>query len=166
MKKLYKKNEFGYKYQDPDINLSQAEIKVYEKKYGIRTDVHRSCINCQIRQIEKYKREDGSGEFKVKCNFIRRGLPRGSSSKIKEISKNSDIPYDRAKKLMLSTVDPVAWAELMFGFSDDNPDWCIRSYQKEQLRCSSLRYVIREGRRSGKTFAIALNLYIMYSIIL
>lgn len=158
MKKLYVKNEYGYVYQDPDAALSKAEIEVYEKKYGIRTDVHRSCINCQIRQIEKYKKEDGSGEFKVKCNFIRRGLPKGSSKKIKEISKNSDIPYDRAKKLMLSTVDPVAWAELMFGFSDDNPDWCIRSYQKEQLRCSALRYVVREGRRSGKTFAIALKL--------
>ena len=30
--------------------------------------------------------------------------------------------------------------------------------QKEQLRCSSKRYAIREGRRSGKSFAMALKL--------
>ena len=46
----------------------------------------------------------------------------------------------------------------MFGFSDKDEKWKLRSYQKEQLRCSSKRYAIREGRRSGKSFAMALKL--------
>lgn len=64
----------------------------------------------------------------------------------------------RAQLLLQSTQDPVAWAELMFGFSDSDPTWYLRNYQKEQLRCTSQRIVIREGRRSGKTFIIALKL--------
>ena len=164
IKKLYVKNEYGYVHQDPGAKLKEETVQYYKEEYGIRTDVHRSCINCQIRQIEKYKNSEGEGEFKVKCSFIPKGLPKGSATKIKEISKNSDIPYERAKKLMLSTIDPVSWAELMFGFSDKSEDWCIRDYQKEQLRCTAKRTVIREGRRSGKTFAIALKLvYLLYN---
>ena len=59
---------------------------------------------------------------------------------------------------MLATVDPVAWAELMFGFDDEDDKWRIRNYQKEQLRCSAFRVAAREGRRSGKTFIMALKL--------
>jgi len=164
IKKLYRENEYGYVHQDPAAKLKEETVQYYKEEYGIRTDVHRSCINCQIRQIEKYKDSEGEGEFKVKCSFIPKGLPKGSATKIKEISKNSDIPYDRAKKLMLSTIDPVSWAELMFGFSDKSEEWCIRDYQKEQLRCTAKRAVIREGRRSGKTFAIGLKLvYLLYN---
>ena len=73
-------------------------------------------------------------------------------SKAKEIATQFDIPLKRAIQI-LSTIDPVAWAELMFGFDDSDKDWKIRSYQKEQLRCTASRTVIR-GRRSGKTFAM------------
>lgn len=157
-KKLYKKNEFGYEYQDPDVVLPKETIEYYKEEYGIKTNVHRSCINCQIRQIEKFKKEDGEGEFRVKCNYIPKGLPTGSAAKVREIADKSEIPYERAKKLVLSTVDPVAWAELMFGFTDENENWRIRNYQKEQLRCSAYRMACREGRRSGKTFIMALKL--------
>lgn len=156
---LYSKNSFGIEYQDPDAKLDEATIQKYKEEYGIKTDVHRSCINCQIRQIEKYKNSKGEGDvFKVKCDFIPKGLPKGSSKKVKEIAQKSEISFGRAKQLLLSTVDPVAWAELMLGFSDENENWFIRNYQKEQLRCSAYRNVIREGRRSGKTFVMALKL--------
>ena len=158
-KELYLKNEFGIQHQNPEAELSEETVREYQEKYGIRTDVHRTCINCQIRQIEKYKNLMGrDAEFKVACEYIPKGLPKGSGKKIKEIVDKTDIDYERAKKLMLSTVDPVAWAELMFGFDDSNDNWCIRNYQKEQLRCSAYRNVIREGRRSGKTFIMALKL--------
>ena len=158
-KDLYLKNEFGIEHQNPQAQMSEEVIQEYKEKYGIRTDVHRTCVNCQIRQIDKYKNLMGKDpEFKVTCEYIPKGLPKGSGKKIKEIVDKTDIDYERAKKLMLSTVDPVAWAELMFGFDDSNPNWCIRDYQKEQLRCSAHRNVIREGRRSGKTFIMALKL--------
>ena len=156
LSKLYKTNEYGYEYQNPEAIPDPRLVEYYERKHGIRTDVHRTCVNCQIRQIEKYK-ENGN-DFKVRCNFIPKSLPKGSSAKLKELSLKNDIDEERAKKLLLSTIDPVAWAELMFGFNDEDEKWNIRSYQKEQLRCSSLRVAAREGRRSGKTFIMALKL--------
>lgn len=160
VEKLFIKNDLGYTYQNPDHELSEETKEYYKKNHGIKTNVHKMCVNCQVRQIEKYKNApDGASKtFKPKCNFVPKGLPRGSSGLIKKMSADSEIPLERAKLLVKSTVDPVAWAELMLGFNDQNDNWKIRNYQKEQLRCSALRYVIREGRRSGKTFAIALKL--------
>ena len=85
--KLYKQNEFGYKHQDPDVKLNESTIKEYKDKYGIKTDVHRTCVNCQIRQIEKYKHMTGKDpNFKIRCDFIPKGLPSGSSRKVREIA--------------------------------------------------------------------------------
>ena len=159
IEKLYNKNEFGYTHQDPDARLDEETIQEYKEKYDINTNVHRTCVNCQIRQIEKYKHMTGKDpKFKIRCEFIPKGLPAGSAKKVKEIAERSEISYNRAKQLLLSTVDPVTWAELMFGFTDENDNWKIRNYQKEQLRCSAYRLVVREGRRSGKTFVMALKL--------
>ena len=160
VEELYLQNEYGYRYQNPEVTADPKLVEHFEKEYGIRTDVHRSCVNCQIRQIAKYAKNGSSDsdEFKVRCSGIPRGLPKGSGRKIREIAASSDIDEERAKKILLSTIDPVAWAELMFGFNDDDENWRLRSYQKEQLRCSSLRNVCREGRRSGKTFIYALKL--------
>jgi len=159
LSELYTTNEYGYTHQDPAAKPDPALAEHYKEEYGIKTDVHRTCINCQIRQIEKYKRtKKNESAFKVSCNFIPRGLPNGSKEKIKRLSAANDIPYDRARKLLLSTVDPVAWAELMFGFDDSDENWRIRNYQKELLRCTSLRNVCRWGRRSGKSFIMALRL--------
>jgi hypothetical protein len=155
--KLFVVNEYGYKHQDPNAKPDPRLVEHYKDKYGIRTDVHRTCINCQIRQISKYK-SAGVKEFKIACSYIPRALPAGASARIKDLAIASDIPLERAKKILLSTIDPVAWSELMFGFSDDDEKWSLRPYQKEQLRCTAFRTSIREGRRAGKTFAMALKL--------
>lgn len=159
---LFVINEYGFKHQDPAAKPSEDLVQSYKQKYNIRTDVHRTCVNCQIRQIAKYEKEakatGADPGFKVQCEYIPKGLPKGSKNKLQEIATKSDIPIYRAKKLLLSTIDPVAWAELMFGFDDKDEKWHIRGYQKEQLRCSSKRLTVREGRRSGKTFIMALKL--------
>lgn len=155
---LYTTNEYGYVYQNVKATLQPETVEHYKKEYGIKTNVHKMCVNCQVRQIEKYKNAPDGGEFKPKCSFVPKGLPAGAAKTIRDVAVKSEIPYERAKKLVLSTVDPVAWAELMFGFDDKSDTWSIRSYQKEQIRCSAQRLVVREGRRSGKTFAMALKL--------
>lgn len=156
---LYEQNEYGYSYQNSEVELPAELVEELSEEYGIRTDVHRTCVNCQLRQLAKY------GENKINCSFIAKGLPKGSMSKAKEIATQSDIPLKRAIQILLSTIDPVAWAELMFGFDDSDKEWMIRSYQKEQLRCTARRTVIREGRRSGKTFAMALKiLYYVFNL--
>jgi hypothetical protein len=160
IEKLYTTNEYGCRYQNAEVKPDEDLVEYMVENYGIKTDVHRSCVNCQIRQIAKYKEPntDKSKGFQVRCSGIPKGLPKGSGKKIRELVASSDIDKERATKILLSTIDPVAWAELMFGFDDDDPNWHLRSYQKEQLRCSSLRGVCREGRRSGKTFIYALKL--------
>lgn len=152
-KKLYIQNEYGVEHQDPDASLPPEDVKYLKDKYDIMTDVHRTCISCQARQIIKYNEA-----FQIPCKGIPRALPPGSSTMVKKLIAELDISLERAKLIARSTVDPVAWAELMFGFSDDKPTWHLRNYQKEQLRCSSRKMVLREGRRSGKTFIIALKL--------
>ena len=61
---LYEQNEYGYNYQNPDVELPEELVEELAAEYGIRTDVHRTCVNCQLRQLTKY------GENKIKCNFI------------------------------------------------------------------------------------------------
>jgi len=168
-KKLYVKNEYGVEYQNPDARLDIQDIDWLSNKYGIRTDVHRSCINCQARQMIKYAgRRDDDGniinEFKVPCKGIAKSLPPGSAGTLRKMIVENNMDPERAQLLLKSTIDPVAWATLMFGFDDADPTWNLRSYQKEQLRCTSEKLVIREGRRSGKTFIIALKLlYLAYN---
>ena len=151
---LYMINEYGVKHQDPSAKLSDDVIQYYVEKHNIKTDVHNTCINCQIRQIEKYGKD-----FEVKCSGIVKKLPEGSAAKLKAIQEsNPEIDQKQALKIIKATVDPVAWCELMFGFADDDDQWFLRNYQKEQLRCSSKRLAVREGRRSGKSFAMSLKL--------
>lgn len=162
-KKLYITNEYGVTYQDPEARLSNEEINWLSKEYGINTEWHRSCINCQARQLIKYaEKPDKNGnynkKFQIPCKGIVKSLPPGSATTLKKMVVEQNLDPERAELLLKSTVDPVAWATLMFGFNDADPTWHLRPYQKEQLRCTSEKLVIREGRRSGKTFIIALKL--------
>lgn len=156
---LYETNEYGIEHQFPGGRSPQDLIDYFKSNHNIETDVHKTCINCQIRQIYKY------GKTEIKCSYIPRKLPDGAASKIKEISESTGIPEAQATKILKASIDPVAWTELMFGFSDADDKWFIRSYQKEQLRCTSKRIAVREGRRSGKTYAMALKLlYYAYNM--
>jgi replicative DNA helicase len=166
-KKLYTTNEYSVRYQDSDARLSEEEVAYLGKVHNVRTDVHRTCINCQARQVIKYERavdKEGKSQkdFRVPCSYIARALPPGSAGIIDNLMADKGISRERATLVLRATQDPVAWAELMFGFDDatkgTQSEWYLRNYQKEQLRCSSRRIVIREGRRSGKSFIIALKL--------
>lgn len=167
--KLYSENEYGYKYQDSLAVLEPNQIKHMETNYGLKTEastpgqnpfpIHSMCVNCQARQLIKYKGfVDDNGkknsEFAVKCNFVPKGLPPGSRTLLNKYIAENDMDPERALLYLKSTIDPVSWCELMFGFRDGDAKWGLRSYQKEQLRCNSLRYVIREGRRSGKALPL------------
>jgi len=147
---LYLVNEYGVKHQNPDAKVSDEVLDYFKDK--INTDTTRACINCQIRQYDKY------GENAIKCNYVARKLPDGAASKIEEIANKTNMSQEHATKLLKASIDPVAWCELMFGFSDEDSKWFIRSYQKEQIRCTSKRIAILEGRRAGKSFAMALKL--------
>lgn len=182
LNKLYTENEYGFKYQDLDAKLDSEDVEYLVENFGIATTrkdpatgatqrIHNMCINCQARQVLKYKgttdpRGNAIDSFTVRCNYVPGELPPGSREMLHRFVTEKNMDRGRALKILKSTVDPVSWCELMFGFDDSDTDWRIRPYQKEQLRCSSLRYVIREGRRSGKTFAMALKLlYLAFNLL-
>lgn len=162
-KTLFLTNEYNAVYQNSTVALSKEEIEFAKKEWGINTDLHRTCINCQVRQMLKYensldKKGNRTNKFIVPCSGIAKNLPPGSQELVRRMVEEEGMPRERAQLILQSTIDPVAWAELMFGFNDNNPVWMLRNYQKEQLRCTARRNVIREGRRSGKTFIVALKL--------
>ena len=166
-KKLYVTNEYGVRYQDPSARLDEEDIKYLEKVHNVKTDVHRTCINCQARQIIKYEKamdKDGKSlkDFRIPCSYIAKALPAGSMGVIEGLMADKGLSRERATLVLRATQDPVAWAELMFGFDDatkgTDDEWYLRDYQKEQLRCTSRRITVREGRRSGKSFIMALKL--------
>jgi len=162
-KELYLINEYGTRHQNPDAVLSPESIEYMKKNFNIDTTLHSTCINCQARQMLKYGNKlDTDGKyvksFTVPCKGIPKNLPAGSGAMIDQIVKDHGIDRDVAIRTVKASVDPVAWAELMFGFSDDKEKWRLRNYQKEQLRCTAQNLVVREGRRTGKTFMAALKL--------
>ena len=99
---LYETNEYGIEHQVPNAKTPQELIEYFKTNHNIKTDVHRTCVNCQIRQIYKY------GKTEIKCNYIPRKLPDGAASKIKEISETTGIPEEQATKILKASIDPVA----------------------------------------------------------
>lgn len=162
--KLFVTNEYGYEHQNPNAILSPEEAAYAKKEWNINLDLHRTCINCQVRQMLKYENtvDSQTGErlktFIVPCKGIPKHMPPGSGEILNRMVNEEGIERKRATLLLQSSQDPVAWAELMFGLDDEDSSWYLRSYQKEQLRCTSQRIVIREGRRTGKTFVVAIKL--------
>lgn len=173
---LYETNKFGSKYIRFDRTPAPELVSFYKKNYGINTDCHHSCHTCQITQINKYKKqleneyEQATKEkkefkwFKIPCSYIMDGLSSIFKVKFDQLVKGG-MDRNKAKRLLLMAVDPVAWTEVMFGFDDgsmNEPEmdrrWYVRWYQKHTLRCTSRRMVLRQGRRSGKSSVIALKL--------
>ncbi len=155
-KRLYTKNEYGVRHQDPNLSLTVEEESFLRGLFDIPAHWHKTCVSCIARQHAKY------GENKIKCKGINSELPEGSAELLDELVIEKGIDKERALLVLRASQDPVAWAELMFGFDDRTKgtenEYYIRSYQKEQLRCTAESMVLREGRRTGKSFVIALKL--------
>lgn len=165
--RLYTKNEYGVEHQKVDVVLTQEERNFLASEFEYNQDWHNMCINCQARQLIKYKDildKDGKPfrKFSVDCKGVAKSLPPGSKEKIEKLVTQENMDRDRAILIAKASQDPVAWAELMFGYSDREIEGRktkrLRPYQKEQLRCTSKRIVIREGRRAGKTHIVAIKL--------
>lgn len=172
-KRLFVTNEYGFKHQHFDqISVTNAELN-YLKEQGFKTEydygdskvpLHPMCISCQARHILKYK-DSHLGQdkpFQIKCKGVPSQAPPGAEQIIKRAATEKGMSLQRATKLVTASFDPVAWAELMFGFDDSTKDtdepWYLRPYQKEALRCSSKRIALRQGRRTGKTMIMAIKL--------
>ena len=65
MEKLYTSNEYGVEYLDYWREPPPELVAFAKETYNIRTDCHNICLNCQLRQIEKYG-EGGHWAVRVK----------------------------------------------------------------------------------------------------
>ena len=172
-----KETVLGQYPEEPD-ELSHVTDEEYElqltdyahrEEQAAKIRAHSMCLNCQARQVIKYEgwkdRKDVEIKgFNVRCDFVPFGTPPGSKKLLERYITEHDLDRQDALRYLRSAVDPAAWCEVMFGFRSKNSKWRLRPYQKEQLRCSSKRMVVREGRRSGKTFAMALKiLYLAFN---
>lgn len=185
LKVLYTENHFGYVYQDPTARLSQEQQLWLKNKLGLKlthafgettpegkpieSPVARMCVNCQARHLLRYNdARDPKGRktlpWSVECGFVRQNAPQSVVEVAEKTATQKDGNVDEIIKYLMAAIDPVSWAETMLGFSDSSigknngEEAYIRSYQKEQLRCTSKRYAIRQGRRTGKTFAVCIRL--------
>jgi len=171
--KLYEVNEYGYTHQRTGVVLADDEVQWLVDNYKIKTHyadsngktvkMHPMCLACQARQVFKYenartKNNEPIEGFNVPCKFLPASLPPGSKKLLKQYQTQSKTDPERALLYLKSSIDPASWCSLMFGFNDNTPNWKLRPYQKEQIRCSTLRFVARQGRRSGKSFSIALKM--------
>ena len=166
--KIYVKSELGVQYANLDARLTKDEVSYLEKAHSIRTDVHRQCINCQARQVVKFwdveHRKYKGRKFYVPCKFVPRGYGR-SAQKVIDTLIGHGMSERKARLVSAAGADPVAWARLQFNFTLDTDTfegaekWRLRPYQKDQLRCSAQRLVLRQGRRcvSGSTMVLMAN---------
>lgn len=160
---LYTTNEYGIVYQNVDAQLSEEHAEYLRTHYNIdaKKTLHKMCVNCQARQLIKYYNQKTpqteANEFAVRCEGVEKSIAIDKNV-LDILMADKAMNKEQASLYLKSTQDPVSWCSLMFGFNDATEEWRLRPYQKEQLRCNALRLVIREGRRSGKTFIIALKL--------
>ena len=168
LEKLYITDKFGNKYLSSKEVPTEVLVDWFKEKYKIRTDVHRMCLVCQIGHLARYAQSPDVSvkEFEPRCEGVIPGLPVSMKKAVLDIAAQKSIDFDKATKFVLASFDPVSWAELMFGYSDQEradgrAKKALRPYQKEILRCTSRRIVFRAGRRAGKTLSLAIKLLFM-----
>lgn len=103
------------------------------------------CKNCKHYYKNIHEKGLTKKEFVPKCY----GHVAENMAYLEEEDFDSTDEYEEA----LIILDPVSWAYKMFP-DDAGAGWAARWYQEEIMSCSSLKKVVRAGRRTGKTEAI------------
>ena len=120
-------------------------------------DLDDACKRCIYAQIQKYQdslHRDGKpygNRFTVPC----KGIPKNyiDPKVLDYLSKSEGATLKDLEELQ-AVRDPVRWIKANCYF-DNGERFTPRWYQEIMIRCSSRRVVFRNGRRSGKTVALA-----------
>ena len=106
------------------------------------------CTTCKNYYCDLYESKITNKLFPPKCEG-------DIAQNIQKALDNGEVEPEDVEFLLYK--DPITWAAAEF-------DWMPRWYQKELLRCSSLKKVVRAGRRCGKTAAMAVKiLHLLYT---
>jgi replicative DNA helicase len=146
-------------------SVSPTIVDEFVKKYDIKNKgIDNACITCQITHIDKYKsvypdtpkesriryreargRKDPTHAWQISCPFI----PLDYLGTVPK--EQLKLLTEEEKAIINSSIDPVAFARRHFA-------WVARPHQVTMIRCQSKRKVIRAGRRTGKSEAMAVEL--------
>lgn len=126
---------------DMHLPLSKRNWREYLESKNYNKDINEMCGECIKTQMEKY------GEITIEC----KGLASADMLIDKSISHLfSDEDRETAEQL----ANPYAWAEANL----DPKKFVHRWYQEQFTKCTSKRLTLRCGRRSGKSYALALKM--------
>nr|DAJ25812.1 MAG TPA: Terminase [Caudoviricetes sp.] len=129
------------------IQLYEMPWREYLKHKNYDTDIKNMCSNCQKEQIRKY------GEITIKCSG-----PKDISVVDPEIiAQLNKEEIEEVKQ----TISPVYWAEKNIDVLQTDPNkrlYVNRWYQSMQIQCSATKKAIRCGRRSGKSYGLAIDI--------
>ena len=129
------------------IQLYEMPWREYLKHKNYDTDIKNMCSNCQKEQIRKY------GEITIKCSG-----PKDISVIDPEIiAQLNKEEIEEVKQ----TISPVYWAEKNIDVLQTDPNkrlYVNRWYQSMQIQCSATKKAIRCGRRSGKSYGLAIDI--------
>ena len=132
------------------LKLSEIPWRDYIAEKGYSKNINTMCEECISQQIKEH------GKRVIPC----KGLQDARSMLGDEVYENSmkDLTEEEAE-LLEAVYDPYAYAEAYIdsdkkGRKDRR--FASRWYQERVVRCSAQSKVIRMGRRTGKSFAMAL----------
>ena len=121
--------------------LSQIPWRGYLESKNYDKDISTMCDTCRAGQIKKH------GKITIKC----KGLAKKDNFIPKELNH---LLSEEEKQQVEEIVNPYAWAEAHIA----SHLFASRWYQEFPSRCTSKRKVLRMGRRTGKSYKLALNI--------
>ena len=128
--------------------LYELPWQEYLRRKNYNKDENSMCVECQKEQIRKY------GKITIECDG-----PRLATEKVpQEILDNLT---EEESSIVASLYDPYLYAELNLDV-DRPPEkrfFSKRWYQKFITNCSAKRKVVRCGRRVGKSYSLALDIW-------
>lgn len=139
----------GVEQQMPSSVLALYDMswQEYLKRKNYNKDINKMCGLC----IEKQKAEHG--EITIKCSGLKK----------LESMAPPDVLYafeDHEVQKLKELVDPYEWADKHLDIHQEDPTKRIfsrRWYQEQFVSCSAKRKTIRCGRRTGKSYGLALD---------
>jgi replicative DNA helicase len=125
------------------VNGSEIYWKDYIDSLDIERDINEVCNKCRAKQIRD------NGKITISC----RGM-----MKIGDVIDPADLSYltEEEKQSLEKEINPFLWAKSTFVKEDGTPLISERFYQEQLTRCSAKRRVFRCGRRTGKSYAMAI----------
>lgn len=132
------------------LKLSEVPWRDYlaEQEYG--RDVDTMCEECVAKQIKDH------GKRVIPC----KGLASAKSMLGEEVYNNLSTNYTKEEAELLDAIyDPYAYMEAYLDSEKKGRDdrrFKRRWYQERVIRCTAQSKVVRMGRRTGKTMALAI----------